>query len=723
MSARCLFNYALFFICIPFLTIPTLSASEVHTSKILSHDIEIELYPKEHKLNAKDRIQVQCADSEKISFFINDSFDVLSVGTPDKKLDFNAKNKMSWDINSDRSKGFGDVQYVEVVLPHDLMQLTTIALDVVYEGLILSKPSSIKEEDVGETVGIVDERGVYLSPACFWYPDVPDSLSTFKAKVITPNGYEAVTQGKLVKKDIVKDKLYTTWEEKNVSEGCHLIAGKYMVKDIKVNGINIYTYFFPEEQGLSEIYLGAARRYLEMYQRLLGEYPYDKFAVVENFFQTGYGMPSFTLLGNYVIKLPFIVETSLGHEILHNWWGNSVFVDEREGNWCEGLTTYMADYYYKELSDKTSAQDYRRDICRKYTNYVTEKNDFPLNSFVGRRDQVTQSVGYGKTAMVFHMLRKIVGDDLFFKSLRKFYKEKIWQSAGWTDIKNVFESECNMNLSWFFGQWINRTGAPFIDFGGVNMRQVDDGWLTELEIIQTYSKVQREIDSPYRFHLPIILELQNECDYKIVEVNESSNVVSFKSKSKPASITLDPEYDVFRRLHIEEVPPSIDSVLGDSKGIIVYPTECESSSVAAYKKFAEFLADGKKIIKADKEVTETDIAEKSLFVLGGVLENKLTKKFIKILPENLIIRENEFTINEVKYSKKSNILLVIFRNPENKLKNIALFLSLGTDNIVDTGYKIKHYGKYSYLVFDGSKNIDKGVFKVVYNPLKRYFSE
>jgi len=280
-----------------------------------------------------------------------------------------------------------------------------------------------------------------------------------------------------------------------------------------------------------------------------------------------------------------------------------------------------------------------------------------------------------------------------------------------------------MNLSWFFGQWINRTGAPFIDFGGVNMRQVDDGWLTELEIIQTYPKVQREIDSPYRFHLPIILELQNECDYKIVEVNESSNVVSFKSKSKPASITLDPEYDVFRRLHIEEVPPSIDSVLGDSKGIIVYPTECESSSASAYKEFAEFLADGKKIIKADKEVTETDIAEKSLFVLGGVLENKLTKKFIKILPENLIIRENEFTINEVKYSKKSNMLLVIFRNPENKLKNIALFLSLGTDSIIDTGYKIKHYGKYSYLVFDGSKNIDKGVFKVVYNPLKRYFSE
>ena len=76
----------------------------------------------------------------------------------------------------------------------------------------------------------------------------------------------------------------------------------------------------------------------------------------------------------------------------------------------EGLTAYMADYYYKELKDTTSADDYRKNICRKYTNYVTGQNDFPLKglSALGKI-RATQAIGYGKTAMVFHMLRQMVG--------------------------------------------------------------------------------------------------------------------------------------------------------------------------------------------------------------------------------------------------------------------------------------------------------------------------
>ena len=69
---------------------------------------------------------------------------------------------------------------------------------------------------------------------------------------------------------------------------------------------------------------------------------------MENFWETGYGMPSFTLLGPQVIRFPFILTSSYPHEILHNWWGNSVFVDYPTGNWCEGLTAYMADHLMKE---------------------------------------------------------------------------------------------------------------------------------------------------------------------------------------------------------------------------------------------------------------------------------------------------------------------------------------------------------------------------------------
>jgi len=59
------------------------------------------------------------------------------------------------------------------------------------------------------------------------------------------------------------------------------------------------------------------------------------------------------------VRLPFIRTTSLGHEVLHNWWGNGVYVDWERGNWCEGLTTFMADYAYKEEEGESAAREMR----------------------------------------------------------------------------------------------------------------------------------------------------------------------------------------------------------------------------------------------------------------------------------------------------------------------------------------------------------------------------
>lgn len=691
-------------------TVSNICANESGKSNILSHNIEIELFLKEHKLKAVDHMLVPYENSEKVSFFINKSFQVLSVSSSNRKLAFKTTSN-------------GDGQRLEIVIPTDLRQSDSVILDIAYEGTLFEKPGSPEKEDVGETTGTIGEEGVYLSPACAWYPDIPGSLAVFKIAITTPAGYEAVTQGTLVSKKSDTDKIYTTWEEKNVSEDCHLVAGRYKVTSIKHNGIDIYAYFFPEEQGLVETYINATKRYLDMYQKLLGSYPYGKFAIVENFFQTGYGMPSFTLLGSTVVKLPFIVDTSLGHEILHNWWGNSVFVEESQGNWCEGLTAYMADYYYKELKDTASADDYRKNICRKYTNYVTGQNDFPLKRFIGRKDQATQAVGYGKTAMVFHMLRQMVGDDLFYQALRRFYKDKIWQQASWKDIQHIFEDTCKTDLSWFFEQWVNRTGAPFIEMGKTEVTQSGNGWLTRIEIIQTCPQTLLGKGEPYRLFVPIQMELDGGNFYTITEIKESSSAVVIQTASQPVHITIDPQCNVFRRLHREEIPPTIDFILGDNEKVIVYPTGGEGALQTAYKKLAELLGEKSGVIKADTEVTEIEMTQKSLFILGGLAENKLAKLFHGNLPKDFTIEEGSFMINKVPYRDTGNALLVTSRNPKNRDKGIALFLGLSSDTIKNVGFKLPHYGKYSYLLFADGKNVDKGTFAITDSPLQRYLKK
>jgi len=457
--------------------------------------------------------------------------------------------------------------------------------------------------------------------------------------------------------------------------------------------------------------LNATKRYLDMYRNIIGEYPYKKFAIVENFFQTGYGMPSFTLLGSAVVKLPFIVDISLGHEVLHNWWGNSVFVDDAQGNWCEGLTTYMADYYYKELQGNSAATDYRNEVCRKYTNYVTPQNDFPLKAFIGRSDKATQAVGYGKTAMVFHMLRNMTGDEVFYTSLKKFYKKMLWQRAAWSDIENVFEDASRQELSWFFDQWVNKEGAPVIELGQTHVVQAGNVWTVNAEILQ-------KTDEPYRIHLPVYIQLDDGIFHTVAELKNNTENISLKVQSRPESIAIDPYNEIFRRLHTEEIPPTIDLVMGERK-VIVYPANCEDTMKAEYKNLATMLANERDSIKADTEISEAEIAQTSLFVLGGVEENRVSKLLQKNLPQKFSLDKDSFCIDTAKYGDKKDAFLMTMKNPFNKEKGIALFAGFSPEAVTKTGYKIQHYGKYSYLVFSDGINRVKEILRIKNNPLQR----
>ena len=105
-------------------------------------------------------------------------------------------------------------------------------------------------------------------------------------------------------------------------------------------------------------------------------------------------MPTYTVLGKAAVRLPFIPETSLGHEILHQWFGNSVYVDYRAGNWCEGLTTFLADHFYEE--EEGRGREYRKGVLIDFQSYVNDKNAFPLKAFTERTDAASEAIGYGK---------------------------------------------------------------------------------------------------------------------------------------------------------------------------------------------------------------------------------------------------------------------------------------------------------------------------------------
>jgi hypothetical protein len=186
-------------------------------------------------------------------------------------------------------------------------------------------------------MGTITQDAAFFLAGSGWYPVILDDTSeTFRVSVTAPKGVYAVMEGRLETHADKADRSLSIWSVARPSGPLAMFAGRYVVNERMHDKVRIATYFFPANAGLSTRYLDAVQRHIGRYEALHGPYPFAKFAVVENFFPTGYGFPSFTLLGSRVLRLPFIPDTSLRHEVAHCWWGNGVFVDADRGQLVRG---------------------------------------------------------------------------------------------------------------------------------------------------------------------------------------------------------------------------------------------------------------------------------------------------------------------------------------------------------------------------------------------------
>ena len=199
-----------------------------------------------------------------------------------------------------------------------------------YGGEIFHPVQQAGEEYSGSfsgTPGIISEEGVYLCASSYWFPWFNKDLVSFEMQVDSPSGWEVVSQGERTVHKKSAATVSVNWSSPEPQDDIFLIAAKFTEYSRAVGAATAMAFLRKPDDALANKYLEVTAQYLEMYRQLLGAYPYKKFALIENFWETGYGMPSFTLLGEKVIRLPFILHSSYPHEVLHNWLGNSVYVE------------------------------------------------------------------------------------------------------------------------------------------------------------------------------------------------------------------------------------------------------------------------------------------------------------------------------------------------------------------------------------------------------------
>lgn len=367
---------------------------------VIHHDLVVTLQPDQHRLTATDTITFPEDRPGQLVFRLHPEFAPTS---PANDVHIEPVAKTAWENR------------YRVRLPAGGRRFS-----LRYHGRLyheLESPDESYARGIPRTQGQISEAGVYLTGSSRWYPDFGSRWITFSLRVKTPDDWQTVSQGSRV----IRNSGDVTWSTETPQEQIYLVAGRFEEYTRTTGELEAMVFLRRVEPRLAETYLGATTRYIQLYDTLIGPYPYSKFAVVENFWETGFGMPSFTLLGPRVIRFPFILHSSYPHEILHNWWGNSVYPVYEKGNWAEGLTAYLADHLIKEQQGQDG--EYRQTVLQKYRDYVSREKDLALHDFTGRHSSATEAVGYGKAMMFFHMLRRQLGDRVFKKSLQAFYRD------------------------------------------------------------------------------------------------------------------------------------------------------------------------------------------------------------------------------------------------------------------------------------------------------------
>lgn len=573
--------------------------------------------------------------------------------------------------------------------------VVNISYRVSFNDPVSSHPAASEDPSYGVNAAVTKE-GTFLGGGAYWYP-VPEHLpGRRKVSITAPAGIEGVTAGARIARETTDGLTKSVWQEARPVGVLSLCAGPYLVEERMAAGIKLYSYFYKNNSQLSLHYLDAAGKYLTLYQELFGPYPFEKFAIVENFFPTGYGFPSFTLLGGSVIRLPFILDTSLPHEIAHSWWGNGIDVDMAEGNWSEGLVTYLSDYLLKERRSPVEAAEYRRQLLIDYASLVNSQNEFALNSFVSRNDPASRAIGYGKGAMVFHMIRSQIGDSSFFGALRKLTQEKMYAAASWSDLVATFSRSAGRDLAPAFEAWLSRPGGPRLSLTHVDSRREGEGWLVTGTISQSPPLVGVDV--------PLRLETRDGVVERVVPVSARQGTkFALSTSSFPERLLLDPEASIFRIFSPGEIPATVNSVKGSTTLIGVVTQNCQAE-VGSFKAFLASLSQGGARVLDENQIDFARSTSHDLIFCGTPKNPSL----LPPLPKDIKLAGQGFLGKGTAVTSGDGLLFLVLKRSSPSKGVVALFQPLSEASAQQYGPKITHYGKYGYLIFSGGTNRHKG---------------
>jgi aminopeptidase N len=333
----------------------------------------------------------------------------------------------------------------------------------------------------------------------FWVPcyDYPNDKVTHELIITVRDTFKVLGNGRLVRVIENEEKRIKTYhwsQEQPHSTYLFLLAiGPFAVIEDSLGSLPINYWVYEESVADARWIFQKTPYMIEFFNTIFGyKYPWAKYdQVISPRFGGGAENTSATLLGQGVIhdsraEQDFSWERVIAHEAAHQWWGDLITLRSWEHTWLnEGFATY-SDYLYTRY-DK-GEDDGAYELLNKKNSYLREAHNEYIRPIVfdryERPQQNFDSHTYPKAAVVLHMLRFILGDEAFFRTLDYFLHEHEFEAVDTHDFMKAVKEATGQNMDWFFEQCIFAPGHPVFDVSyswdesagsvSVTVRQVQD---------------------------------------------------------------------------------------------------------------------------------------------------------------------------------------------------------------------------------------------------------
>ena len=507
-------------------------AAEKARLRVDDYQIEAELTPHLHQISARARVKFTALQDLNVAVFeLHNAMRVTRV------LDASNKPLSAERVTQDST--------VRVPLPQGLSKDASTTLTFEYEGQLETGDDSPVP---GLKLAYIGDDSSYLLYAGRWFPVSGYGLNRFTStiSVTVPAHMTVIGSGKLTvgenspsKKPTssgLPAKTFTFVSDKPSFPGT-IVAGVFQETKSDEAGMDLHVFFKPSHQALAPTYATTAVQEFTYFVTLFGTPRSQKLNVVE---LPGDTVPYAWAPEIAAIAGPSITEKVnyrlLANAIAHQWWGVSVSPETKDDWWLvDGFSRYAEAMYVENAAGAAGLEEAVKDMSVGALAYDT----VPLSS-AGKLDMFStefQSLATDKGAMILHMLRWVLGEEKFLKTMREFASHYAGKSASMDDFRAVAEKNYGDQLTWFFSQWLDSTGAPEFKVKYTVYR------LGSNKGFRVTGQISQDLDL---FRMPVDLKIDTDgkTEDKRIEVVGTNSPFTVETFGRPRRIAVDPDHHV-----------------------------------------------------------------------------------------------------------------------------------------------------------------------------------